>query len=146
MTGSKWCLRLDSYRPAALLAILPLVLAGCSAKSGPPTGTVSGTVTYKGQAVPGGTLFFTPASGGAATPGPINPDGTFSFGGIPVGAMVVTVEIKQQADYRQTTDPAVPKGPPKPLKIPDKYKDPKKSPLTWDVQKGDQTKDLALTD
>jgi hypothetical protein len=145
MSRPNWFSGLRPFGLATLLAALPLVLVGCQG-GGPPTGVVSGTVTYKGQAVPGGRLFFTPAAGGTATPGPINADGTFSFGGIPVGSMVVTVEVSQSFDYRQMTNPGAPKSPPKPMKIPDKYKDPKKSPLTWDIRKGSQQKDIELTD
>lgn len=62
------------------LASMFLLLAGC----GPGTGEVSGKVTYKGTALPGGLLTFRPA----------NPK-----------ANAVTVELEQDGSYPKVTLP-----------------------------------------
>jgi hypothetical protein len=51
----------------ALPLLISCLLAGCSGSKGPATSPVTGTVTYKGQAVDGATVVFTPTSGRPAT-------------------------------------------------------------------------------
>ncbi len=63
---------------AMLLLAFVAALAGC----GPSLSSVSGTVTYKGEKVTGGTLIFAPIAEGTNAAGPpstgtIQPDGTF---------------------------------------------------------------------
>jgi hypothetical protein len=81
---------------AILFLAFAAVLAGCA---GPTLSSVSGTVTYKGDKVKGGTLIFSPAGEGA-NPGPpssatVQEDGTFAVktiegsGGAVVGKCTV---------------------------------------------------------
>jgi hypothetical protein len=68
-----------------LLLLLPAA-AGC----GPGVGEVSGKVTYKGQALPDGTVTLL-ASDGRPYEGKIQADGSFTIQGVPVGPARVTV-------------------------------------------------------
>ena len=59
------------YRGAAGLAVacgLLTAVGGCR-PSGPERVAVSGTVTYQGKPVPGGTIYFVPCQGTAGLPG-----------------------------------------------------------------------------
>lgn len=82
-----------SLRPgaaAAGLAALLAVAAGCGTAE-PKRTTVSGTVTYKGQPVTGGTITFV-AGPGVSGGGLIRGDGTFFASGVPVGKVKVAVQ------------------------------------------------------
>jgi hypothetical protein len=76
------------------------VAGGCSKKGGMETAPVSGKVTYRGKAVPTGTVMFVPGDGPAAT-GEIGSDGsykltTFSPGdGAVIGTHKVTITALQ---------------------------------------------------
>ena len=56
----------DSHLRTGLVLLLLLLMSGCG-RSGRPTGTVSGTVTYKGAPVPSGTVAFFGANDSAAS-------------------------------------------------------------------------------
>jgi hypothetical protein len=77
-----------------------LVAGGCSKKGGMETAPVSGKVTYRGKALPTGTVMFVPDEGPAAT-GEISSDGsykltTFSPGdGAVIGTHKVTITALQ---------------------------------------------------
>lgn len=81
---TRWLRRLG-WANTALFLVGLLALAGCGG-GGAPTAPVSGKVTYKGQAVKGGSFTFIPvADKGNATPGKpaagvVQPDGTYSLG------------------------------------------------------------------
>jgi len=153
--------RSRSFRPLfailILLASVLLPLAGC-AKSNKAV-IVSGKVSYKGKPLGGGTIQFHPATGDPI-PGGINPDGTFSFGGVPPGPSRITIEtesirntVQKGGDYMRMPGAKIPEGmkvsdAPQPtyVPIPKKYADPNTSGLTWDVNSGNSTKDFNLTD
>lgn len=84
-----------------LLLVLPL-LAGCD--SGPPTGQVTGKVTYEGKSVSTGSIQFYPVKGGAPAVGSIKPDGTYTLArkvpgdGVLLGEYVVTIEAIEAAE------------------------------------------------
>jgi hypothetical protein len=140
---------------AALLALSPALLTGCGKASG-RNAVVSGKVSYKGQPVTGGLIKFVPADNGSPALGPINGDGTFSFGGVPFGPMQIGIDTESvrnaaRADYTRTgkappgTRLPESAGPrPAYVPLPKKYADPKTSGLTWDVQRGSLTKDFDL--
>jgi hypothetical protein len=66
-------------------------LAGCSGRAG--EATVSGKVTLPGdKPLPGGRLHLHPTANGSPAVVTVNPDGTFSSSGVPVGDYKVTVE------------------------------------------------------
>ena len=86
----------------ALLMIfaIAIVAGGCSKQGRMETAPVSGKVTYRGKAVPTGTVMFVPGEGPAAT-GEIGSDGsykltTFSPGdGAVIGTHKVTITALQ---------------------------------------------------
>jgi hypothetical protein len=68
-----------------------LMLVGC----GPSISPVTGTVTYKGEPVKGGTLIFSPVGEGTAATGTVQDDGTYvlktdTSNGAQVGKVKVT--------------------------------------------------------
>ena len=154
---------------AILVLSVPAFFGGCSSKK---EAKVSGKVTYNGKPVTGGKMMFHPsAAGGQTYTGEINSDGTFTFVGVPTGEMKVTIdtdsykntqtgyEMKMPGGMKPPAD--VMKPPPgvkmdKPdlqmdkmpvyVKIPAKYADVKTTTLTWNIEKGSQSKDLNLTD
>ena len=86
-----------SRRARRLAAMLWIVLAvGCQ----PPVGIVTGTVSYKGEKVPSGTVSF--VSGGKVREGDIH-DGAYTVTNVPVGeAKIAVVRFDpQQADPYQ---------------------------------------------
>ena len=123
------------------LTLLALgMLAGC--QRGPVAlSPVSGKVSYKGLALPSGTIVFTPDSGrgesGPIAHGKINVDGTYHLAsGEALGAMPGWYRITVIA-YASAGQPlpgerfAVP-----PSLIPEKYRDPELSLLTCEVKPG----------
>jgi hypothetical protein len=101
-------------------------------------GTVTGTVTFKGQPLPSGKVSIL-STGGAVSSGDIGPDGRYTVyrvGGGPVKLAVATY-------------PPPPPGPvatvaPKYIPIPRRYRDFDKSALTRTVTYGWQMQDIEL--
>jgi hypothetical protein len=135
------------------VALSAALLTGCGGSS--KTAVVSGKVSYKGRPVTGGTIKFIPADNGPPSLGPINPDGTFSFGGVPFGTMQIGIDTESvrnaaRADYTKTgkAPPGTQMPPSTPhaayVPLPKKYADPKTSGLTWDLKRGNLTKDIDL--
>jgi hypothetical protein len=136
---------------ALVILLFVLAISGCG-KSGAPTATVSGTVTYRGAPVTAGTVsFFGPDNRVATTS--INPDGTYTATNVPVGEVTVAVntprpvtELKKAAKqnkkrfgvgvpYPETVDR---------ISIPVDYSNPAKSGLGLTVVKGSQPYDIVL--
>ncbi len=146
-----------------------LAAAGC----GKSTGSLTGTVTYKGNPVTGGLMLFVDAQG-KSFPGSLNPAGNYNCPDLPPGDYIVTINTslmkpvdpgqstkemiaKQGQDQSQTK---LPESMTKDLAkvkemgsktgqyvaIPDKYANAKTSGLTVKVEAGSQTKDFTLTD
>jgi hypothetical protein len=75
--------------PVAGAFLLALLVGGCS-----KTGTVTGNVTYKGEAVPAGFVNFIPQSGpkqGTVFSSAIDANGSYRATGVPVGPVKVLV-------------------------------------------------------
>jgi len=136
-----------AWAPLALLA------AGCG-DAGMPLGSVSGRVTYMGQAVPDGIIYFVPEQGPAAS-GPIDDEGryeltTYSRGD---GAVLGTHQVYFSpaadtggADENVVETAQIPPPPPDPAYLPRKYRSPETSGLTREVQSGANTFDFDLRD
>jgi len=77
-----------------------VIASGCSSKSGLETAPVSGKVTYRGKALPTGTVMFVPTAGPAAT-GEISSDGSYKLttyaagDGAVIGSHKVTITALQ---------------------------------------------------
>lgn len=145
-----------------VFAAAAFCLVGCS-KSSPAPAKVSGSVTYKGQPIKAGTMAFH-TSEGVAYPAVISDDGTYSATDLPEGELVVTVDTAhldpskksaagtgKDADRRnkmmqgrmQDGPPDAAKAQPY-TKLPEKYSNPKTSPLTVTLKSGRQVKDIEL--
>jgi hypothetical protein len=153
-----------------LLFAFPL-LAGCATK----TGHVTGKVTYKGNPVPAGWVYFRPADPALnMVSASLNEDGAFEVD-LPAGEVTVTIDnrdwepppaagavpsvppnIPLSAEARAKLGPAAaPKkhSEPRPagksgqyMRIPDKYYDGATSGLTFTVTGAAQTQNIELVD
>jgi hypothetical protein len=87
MTSSMHC------RHYLWILLLCLGLTGCG---GIKYGEVTGTVTYKGKPLPGGTIHFWPQGPGAPAAANLHEDGTYTAT-VPVGDVTVTIETESLA-------------------------------------------------
>jgi hypothetical protein len=135
---------------AAILVLCVLALSGCRR----PKGTVSGTVTYKGEPVPSGTVaFFGPGDQVASVA--LRPDGTYEASGVPLGEVKVTVTtpppppseeqlaknpmVQERRKGRNISLPVE-----KTVTVPAKYSRPATSGLSLTVTEGSQPYDIPL--
>ncbi|MBP3954823.1 hypothetical protein J8F10_05945 [Gemmata sp. G18] len=124
---------------------------------------MSGSLTYKGQPIKAGTMaFHTPE--GTTYAAQISTDGTYSAADLPEGELVVTVNtehlnparkppaatgrdtekrMKMMQSRQQPQGSAVVPDEPY-IKIPEKYSNPKTSPLTITLQSGRQVHNFDL--
>lgn len=142
-------------RSALLLLVLPLV--GCSGKGGAKD-SVSGTVKLGDKPVAGSVNFV--YSDGKVLDAPISPEGEYMIVNPPPGQVKIVIKplpgssgtgglvgdpkAKDLAMPKDAADPGgagAPKGPPPPLK----YQSAASTDLTYEVQKGKQTKNIELT-
>jgi hypothetical protein len=132
---------------ATLLVLLLLTAVGCGSQSG---GTVTGKVTYRGEVVPAGIVFFF-GSGEQAVSAQIAADGSYEASGVPLGDVKIAVNgppprpSKEQA----ANNPMLRKRgyvPPdeKSVSIPAKYSRPNTSGLYLTVTEGAQTFNVEL--
>lgn len=111
-----------------------LILAGCFGKT--PTGTVSGTVKYKGQPVKAGIVNFHNAAKGTASQAKLD-GGNFTFPGeLEVG----TYKVYLQAPPPEQLPPDKMKdAKPPAFDIPPKYLDPSQTTESVEVKAGANT-------
>jgi hypothetical protein len=121
-----------------------ICLTGCG---GAYDASVSGKVTMNGQAVPNGTVAFSPVAGGPAAYGRIEESGNYEIrtgreAGLPAGDYQVTVTANEPAKTLQTEKG----GPPPPGKAitPAWYRTKDTSGLKFTVEAGSNTIDLPL--
>ena len=126
-----------AWRSAWFLLVV-LFVAGCN--TGPPKGTVKGTVTLDGEPVDGGVITFVPADGNSQPEAVPITAGEYSVT-MPVGDK--RVEIYWAPRGGQTVDTATQGREQIVQRIPAKYNAP--SILTHTVTKGEARKDFALT-
>jgi hypothetical protein len=149
-----------------LCAVFPLavILLGCAPNPQAPA-KVSGSLTYKGQPIKGGSMKFYGADG-VGYDAQISDDGTYTANDIPEGELVVVVETEsinpgkkgappiRDQDKRskmQQQQPPPDRAPPPTAtaaytKIPEKYSNRNTSPLTVQVKRGRQVINIDLTD
>jgi len=126
-----------------LAAAAFLLLLGCG--GGPPTGDVNGTASYEGVPIADGTITFTPVDGKGTTAGGFIKDGKYDVKKVPVGAMKVQITSSKEVGKKKVYD--TPNSPVMPVNIdplPEKYKDPLKTELRYDVQAGSNEKNWDL--
>ena len=138
----------------AVVVGLAAVLSSCS----PGTSDVSGKVSLAGKPLASGSVMFTAADGMAAVAA-IEPDGTYTLTGGPVGAVKVTVTSPNPAagGFRggsATRGASAGRGAPKAggeavagwFAIPGKYAEPGTSGLATTLKAGSQTFNIDLTE
>jgi len=124
-------------KPVALGLAIGVVVSGCSKKSGMETAPVSGKVTYRGKAVPTGTVMFVPGAGPAAT-GEIGADGSYKLTTYATGDGAVIGTHKVTVTALQGMGDALPEqrnATPPPL-VPAKYLNGETSGLVAEVKPG----------
>jgi hypothetical protein len=151
--------------PLGLCAALPFaLLVGCSGKVNQAPGKVSGRVTYKGTAVPAGSIAFH-VEGKQTIGSPLASDGTYEITDIPIGPAVVTVETQsvnpatKAPDYggkgakmyaerlaKEGRAAAAREAKAEYRKIPPNYANPKTSPLHVTLEAGRQVHNFELKD
>jgi hypothetical protein len=127
------------------LLLISLTGAGC----GKPSGHVSGKVFFQGRPVDSGTIVFVGQDNYKAYCA-IGPDKTYYFDNVPVGPVKIAFESHHRVPlaFQTQNPPFLPKvkeeTPPPPLPIPEKYKNPEESGLTFTVKTGKQTFHIKL--
>jgi hypothetical protein len=133
---------------AAFLLLLVLAFSGCSR----PKGTVTGKVSYNGEAVPSGTVAFY-GKDDEVSSAPIGPDGTYEATKVPLGEVKVTVTTPPPPDpsaaERLKKNPMViERGitikQEKVVSVPRKYNLPGTSGIRLTVTQGSQPFDITL--
>jgi hypothetical protein len=136
-----------------LIAALGLVLVGCGA---PPKASVSGTVRFKGQPLPSGTVLFHGADG-RVEHSLISAEGKYTIEDAPLGLARITVKSHGAAPPKvPLAGKEAPKMPPelapRPedlrdsnyVRIPGRYLNPDSSGLRYEVRPGSQAHDIEL--
>lgn len=115
-------------------------LIGCG-PAGPPSGTISGTVTLNGQPLSAGVVVFNNTAAGIGADAPLNASGEYRLDTpIPAGPYDVAIQPPPAPPPDQMGQAtAQPKSP-----IPNKYLDPKTSGLKTTIHAGANTADFAL--
>ena len=133
------------------LALFSLTLAGC----GPRAATVSGTVTFKKQPLPSGTVLFHGADG-RIEHGLLGEGGRYTIADAPPGPVRIAVKAHAAKPAGLPSSGRPPAagaevGGPKEQRdgkfvaVPARYGDPALSGLTYTVRGGAQTHDIELT-
>jgi hypothetical protein len=134
-------------RGPAFLAFL-LLAAGC----GEPRGTLTGKVSYQGKELTEGQVSFFPETGSAVI-APIEPDGSYTARGLPVGPARVSVTPARNTsiepmgstiDHEKLMKMMRPDGPRGTWIVPDNYSDPERSGIVCTVAGGTQGFDVKL--
>lgn len=146
--------RLHRLWAGLLLLSGALMVAGCGGSS---VGTISGKVSYKGQALKGGTVSVIPKSGPVQS-STIAEDGGYRLAKVPVGPAQIAVETESLRPKEQKSLPGpyakAPKDALPPglvmgdakhyVKIPEQYADAEKSGLSLDVKSGKNDHNIDL--
>ncbi len=144
-TSSGWQAR------AGLLLLFVLPISGCG--GGPPSGTVTGTVTFKGAPLTTGRVIFYGANNQTAI-AQIGEDGNYEAIKVPLGLVKVAVDtppppsretVKAAKTGKRRFERGVPISlPENTVSIPAKYGNPELSGFSLTVKEGSQPYDIAL--
>jgi hypothetical protein len=146
------------------MLLLGLLLSGCSYSAMGPQGDVSGKVMYNGKPLPGGQVTFLTSKGYTFT-SVIDPEGNYKLRA-GVGEARIAVDNQMLKTSNEPPRPSLTNHPgmkPPPgakveekksagptitgtyVSIPEKYRSPDESGLTFTVTKGSQTHDIELS-
>jgi len=127
-------------------------MAGC----GKRTGVVTGKVTHQGTPLTSGAVVFH-GPNGQSDSGNIDAQGNYTVSQAPIGPVKVTVDPgparlppprntgpRKESKHPGEKEGAPPPPPPRRVVIPEKYKDPNQSGLTFTVTGGQQTFDIKV--
>lgn len=154
------------FHRAAIVACLALAAAGCGDDGKPPMGSVTGTVTYKGEPLTPGSVIFSPVNAteeqpGQPATGQLASDGsyrltTFDDGdGAIVGEHIVTVQASETVTTKKATNVEgirveQPDGSlafvGSKSRIPARFSKPAETPLRFTVKEGSNTFDITIED
>ena len=114
--------------------ILAACVGGCSDDGEPPVSTISGTVTFQGKPVTGGTLTFEMTTENGAVPyaGQIEPDGRYEITNAVPGKARISVETATQ------------EGLPNFFPLPGRFANPTTSGLEYQVKEGIQQHNIVV--
>jgi|GEM_PF-3373475 len=110
-----------------------------------PTGAVRGTVTYKGRPLNGGQIRFIsrdPSNKVGQASAMIDREGHYSFAGVPVGPVTVTVNTSVRPAEDHFWKPGSKN--PQPISVPAKFADPKQSGIQLNLGEGVEDHDIRL--
>jgi hypothetical protein len=157
--GGRGCARCLASGVFVLVAVF---LGGCSK----PPGSVSGRVSYKGKDLSYGTIVFV-SQDNQVKQGDIDEDGSYKIENVPAGPAKVAVvverapeltggprmqagkmggpagEVAGDKNYGKSGRKTVKKST---IQVPERYRDPEKSGLTYTVKSGQNQKDFDLGD
>jgi hypothetical protein len=127
------------------LWLLIIALAGCS--SSPPTGDVSGKVSFEGTPIGIGSITFFPEDGRGPTAGGSITNGKYEVKAIPVGNCKVQITGAKDLQQRKINydEPNAAVVTTSSELLPPNYSDQSKTELRYEVKTGTQHKDFALT-
>jgi hypothetical protein len=139
------------FAAAALMLVAALSLTGCGAG----VGTVSGTVTYKGQPLTVGvnTVAFH-GQDGTVVSCVVEPDGSYTARKVPVGPARISLQclppppnllMAPGEDGKPKASGSGAARPGRAADVPARYRDPEQSRLTCVVRRGEQRHDIELT-
>jgi hypothetical protein len=144
-----------SVRPLAgsFVLLAALGVLGC----GGSQGSVKGKVMFQGKPLTGGVVVLVGSDGKVSSPGDIQPDGSYCIARAPLGKVKVTVDNPPPPNYTWGEVPEVPEAQAKDAEvqaglaraksyvaIPLTYKDPQQTPLSLEVQGGENYHDINL--
>jgi hypothetical protein len=129
---------------SSIVLLILALLVGC----GKASGTITGTVTFKGEPVQNGTIAAMSKSGQVVSSS--IKDGTFKLDEVPLGESRVAIQSSPPPPpFRSPPKPGEPTPPPPPtpppfVPLPERYTKVETSGLTIDVKAGSQAKDFEL--
>jgi hypothetical protein len=132
-------------RAVLLMAVFGFALSGCG--SGEVRGRISGKVTFQGQPLSEGLVFFGNDDKGIHMSGDVKPDGTYEIitakgAGLPLGTY--HVRVRPPLEPLPTGVMRVAPKPKKYANIPEKYREFETSGLTLTVKDGDNPFDISM--
>lgn len=143
-------------KPLRLLAVLTLGVSACAAgcgKGGPPSGRVTGKVTYDSKPVSEGYIAFYNLGPGRSSVVQLDAEGQYQMPEVAVGDYTISIEpLEPKRPNEVTSTPAEIQAQtasfkaPDPKNIPRNYRSPKTSQLKRSVIEGDNEFDFELAE
>jgi hypothetical protein len=132
-----------SFSSLVVAGVCTLALLGCESGQG----NLSGKVTFGDKAVRYGSVAVH-GSDGVLKTGAINTDGTYTVEGLAAGPAkiaVISLDPSESQSKMRKKDAKAPKVEKEGwFSLPEKYADPDKSGLTFDVRRGPNSHDIAM--